>query len=231
MIDQNSNFVPFRNSNPIEILQEATERSGKIVFSTSFGKEDQAITYLIANNLLPISIFTLDTGRLFEETYEVFNRTLKKYKIKIKVFAPDQEDVQNLVSNKGPYSFYDSIENRKECCGIRKIAPLKQALKDAEIWITGLRKEQSSNRQEMNQVEWDEVNNILKIHPLFHWTNNQLDQFLKVNQIPINALHQKGFPSIGCSSCTRAILPGEDERAGRWWWEESKKECGLHQIK
>lgn len=214
-----------------EILLNTSNISTRVVFSTSFGKEDQAITHLISHAELPIKIFTLDTGRLFEETYAVFDRTIKKYNVKIETYYPNTADVQNLVSEKGPYSFHDSVENRKECCGIRKIEPLKRAIKHQDIWITGLRKEQSENRQNMQQIEWDESNKIIKIHPLFNWTTKELDAYIYENKIPVNTLHAKGFPSIGCSSCTRAILPGEDERAGRWWWEASKKECGLHQIK
>ncbi len=135
------------------------------------------------------------------------------------------------MSEKGPYSFYDSIENRKECCGIRKIEPLGRALKDAEIWITGLRAGQSPNRKQMQQVEWDEHHQVIKIHPLFFWSNTELEEYIDTHTVPVNTLHKKGFPSIGCHSCTRAVLAGEDERAGRWWWESSQKECGLHQSK
>jgi phosphoadenosine phosphosulfate reductase len=224
-------FKEWNTDSPELLLQQATERSSSVVFSTSFGKEDQVITYLIKNGNLPISIFTLDTGRLFPETYEVYNRTINKYQLPIQAFAPNHSEVEELLRKKGPLSFYESVENRKECCAIRKLDPLKRALESAEIWVTGLRKEQSPNRQEMEQVEWDSVNNILKIHPLFQWTGEQVNQFIADHRIPINALHDHGFPSIGCQPCTRAVNKGEDERAGRWWWEDSKKECGLHQTK
>lgn len=204
--------------------------SDAIVFSTSFGKEDQVITHELTKFKNQISIFTLDTGRLFEETYEVFHRTISKYKIQIDTFYPNQDSVQKLVTEKGPYSFYDSVENRKECCFIRKIEPLKRAIKNKKIWITGLRKEQSENRSDMQMVEWDEANQIIKIHPIFNWTEKEVDDFVSENNIPVNALHKKGFPSIGCSPCTRAVEAGEDFRAGRWWWETSKKECGLHEL-
>jgi phosphoadenosine phosphosulfate reductase len=220
----------FRPDTPESLLFQAIQKSEKVVFSTSFGKEDQAIIFLIQKEQLPISIFTLDTGRLFEETHEVHSRTINKYQVQIKGYSPDQNKLSELVSKKGPLSFYESIENRKECCAIRKIEPLTRALENAEIWITGLRKEQSLNRAQMSQIEWDESNQVIKIHPLFYWSNEQLNLFLDTNKIPINVLHKKGFPSIGCAPCTRAIEKGEDERAGRWWWEGSKKECGLHQT-
>lgn len=220
-----------QGDSPQEILRNATEISSGIVFSTSFGKEDQVITDIIAKNQFNIDIFTLDTGRLFEETYQVFDRTVKKYKLEINTYYPKTERVEELVTKKGPYSFYDSVENRKECCGIRKIEPLQRAIKGKNIWVTGLRAEQSENRQHMTQVEWDEVNKIVKIHPLFHWSKQELEDYIEKNNVPVNSLHKKGYPSIGCSSCTRPIVEGEDERAGRWWWESSKKECGLHQTK
>lgn len=203
--------------------------AGKIVFSTSFGVEDQAITHLIFGNNLPIRVFTLETGRLFTETYYVWNRTLEIYGHGIDTYFPDTQSVQQLVSKKGPSSFYESIENRKECCHIRKIEPLKRALEGAECWITGIRADQSDNRQGMAQVEWDSGNNLIKFHPIYHWSLDEVWQFVKTNNIPYNPLHDKGFPSIGCSPCTRAVQEGEDFRAGRWWWEDKdKKECGLH---
>ena len=201
----------------------------KSVFSTSFGIEDQVIIHFLAKLKAKTSIFTLETGRLFPETYYVWNRTLEIYKLPIKTYFPKTEAVENLISQKGPSSFYESVENRKECCFIRKIEPLKRAVKGYEIWITGIRSEQSVNRDQMDMVEWDEGNKIIKIHPLFHWTLKDVEDFLKNNFIPYNPLHDKGFPSIGCQPCTRAISEGEDFRAGRWWWEDkSKKECGLH---
>jgi phosphoadenosine phosphosulfate reductase len=213
---------------PDEVLIYLNSLSDKVVFSTSFGKEDQVITHFIADKKIPVNLFTLDTGRLFEETYEVFHRTILKYKLAIQTFFPDKVEVEKLITEKGPYSFYDSVENRKQCCFIRKIEPLKRALKGQEIWVTGLRREQSENRADMKMVEWDESNQIIKVHPIFEWTEKQVDEYVDAHNIPVNALHKKGFPSIGCSPCTRAIQPGDDFRAGRWWWESSKKECGLH---
>jgi len=213
----------------------ASQFPGKVVFSSSFGQEDQVITHAIFKNSvsegpLDIKVFTLDTGRLFQETYELMDRTRARYKQPIETYFPNTEKVQQLVTEKGFNSFYESIENRKECCGIRKIEPLKRALAGAEVWITGLRAEQSDNRNDMKIWEWDGGNNVWKYNPLIHWTYEQMLEHISTNRIPDNALHRKGFISIGCLPCTRAIEPGEHPRAGRWWWEESKKECGLHQV-
>lgn len=207
----------------------ANEFKDKVVFSTSFGQEDQVITALIGQNDLPITIFTLDTGRLFQETYDVFHKTLKKYKKEIKVYFPEASEVENLLNQKGPNSFYESVENRKECCFIRKVAPLTKALNGNEIWITGLRAEQSENRNDLAAFEYDAHFNIIKFNPLLKWTLKEVEDYLEKNNVPQNALHKKGFVSIGCAPCTRAIAEGEDIRAGRWSWESSHKECGLHQ--
>ncbi|WP_369753049.1 phosphoadenylyl-sulfate reductase [Flavobacterium sp. WC2409] len=207
----------------------ANEYKDKVVFSTSFGQEDQVITALIANSDVAINIFTLDTGRLFQETYDVFHKTLKKYKKHIEVYFPEASDVQNLLNAKGPNSFYESVENRKECCFIRKVAPLTKALKGNSVWITGLRAEQSENRNDLQFFEYDANFNIIKFNPLLKWTLDEVQKYIDDNNVPQNALHKKGFVSIGCAPCTRAIAEGEDIRAGRWWWESSHKECGLHQ--
>jgi len=213
-----------------EILTYVNARFGEeAIFSTSFGIEDQVITHLLSEINATTRVFTLDTGRLFPETYYVWNRTLDVYKLPIQAYYPKTEAVEELISTKGPSSFYESTENRKECCFIRKIEPLKRAIKGYKVWITGIRAEQSENRDHMEFIEWDEGNQIIKIHPLFNWTLEMVETFLKVNFVPYNPLHDKGFPSIGCQPCTRAIAAGEDFRAGRWWWEDkSKKECGLH---
>ncbi len=202
---------------------------GEVIFSTSFGLEDQAITHFIASNNLPIKIFTLDTGRMFTETYTTWSSTFEKYPITISAFYPEAQSLQEFISEKGPNSFYETVDNRKQCCFIRKVEPLQRALKGYKIWITGIRAEQSNNRHDMQIVEWDEVNQIIKIHPLLSWTWGQVKQYISRNNVPYNPLHDKGFVSIGCAPCTRATKPGEDFRAGRWWWEDaSKKECGLH---
>jgi phosphoadenosine phosphosulfate reductase len=215
---------------PATALKLLSERfTSQIVFSTSFGLEDQAISHLIFNQQLPIEVFTLDTGRMFTETYSTWNRTIEKYKQPITAFYPNAEKLQELITEKGPNLFYESVENRKQCCHIRKVEPLKRALKEKQIWITGLRAEQSKDRENISQLEWDEANQLIKFHPLLHWTWSETYSFIQKNNIPFNALHDKGFVSIGCAPCTRAIKEGEDFRAGRWWWEDnSKKECGLH---
>jgi phosphoadenosine phosphosulfate reductase len=218
------------NKGPEEILQAVSVLSEeKITFSSSLSYEDQIITHMIFSNNLGIEVFTLDTGRLFAETYSVFNSTRDRYKKEIRTYYPKTEAVEKLVSTKGPNSFYESVENRKECCYIRKVEPLKRALAGKTIWITGIRSEQSANREGMKQAEWDEANNIIKIHPLLNWTFDEVKEYIKKYNIPYNPLHDRGFVSIGCQPCTRAIRPGEDFRAGRWWWEDNtKKECGLH---
>jgi len=201
----------------------------KIIFSTSFGLEDQVITHIIFSKNIPIKIFTLDTGRLFPETYSVWSRTKEIYNKNISSYSPYTETIQNLVSEKGPNSFYESVENRQKCCYIRKVEPLKRALKGNEIWVTGIRKEQSASRNNLSPVEWDENNHIIKYHPLFDWGFEEVKSFISKNHVPYNPLHDKGFPSIGCQPCTRAVKPGDDPRSGRWWWEDAtKKECGLH---
>lgn len=201
---------------------------GKVTFSTSLGQEDQVITQLIASGNIPVQIFSLDTGRLFPETLDLLSRTEAKYRQNIKVFYPTTDSVEKLVSAIGINGFYDSVENRKSCCFVRKVEPLRRALAGNEIWITGLRAEQSANRSDMKRIEWDEANQIIKYNPLLDWTFDQMISYIDEKNIPYNPLHDKGFISIGCAPCTRAIMEGEDARAGRWWWEDSKKECGLH---
>ena len=219
-------------TNPVESLKLlAGQYSGKIVFSSSFGWEDQVITHMIFANDIPIKIFTLETGRLFPETYYVWNRTMEIYGKSIHAYYPDRILLEEMVNAKGPSSFYESVENRKECCHIRKLEPLKRALAGNDIWVTGIRAEQSANRLEMQNLEWDGQNNLVKFHPIFDWDLDQVKEYVRVNNIPYNSLHDRGFPSIGCQPCTRAVQPGEDFRAGRWWWEDqSKKECGLHET-
>lgn len=217
---------------PVETLALLADKfPGQIVFSSSFGWEDQVITHMIFTNDIPIKVFTLETGRLFPETYYVWNRTMEMYGKVIHAYYPNNELLEAMVNAKGPSSFYESVENRKECCGIRKVEPLKRALAGNKIWVTGIRAEQSANRQHMHNLEWDEQNNLIKFHPIYDWTLDRVKEYIRVHNVPYNTLHDRGFPSIGCQPCTRAVQPGEDFRAGRWWWEDqSKKECGLHEA-
>ncbi|RFM29427.1 phosphoadenylyl-sulfate reductase [Deminuibacter soli] len=202
---------------------------GQVVFSTSFSWEDQVITHFIFSNQLPIEVFTLDTGRMFPETYSTWSSTLQKYRQPITPYYPDATSLQAFVGEKGPNNFYESVDNRKQCCHIRKVEPLQRALRNKKVWITGIRAAHSPNRHDMTQVEWDGSNNLVKYHPLLNWDTDELTAFVHNNNIPYNPLHDRGFVSIGCAPCTRAIKPGEDFRAGRWWWEDAdKKECGLH---
>ncbi|MBO9620270.1 MAG: phosphoadenylyl-sulfate reductase [Niabella sp.] len=206
----------------------ADQFPGETVLSSSLGQEDQVLTEVIATNKLPVRIFTLDTGRLFYEHYDLLEKTNARYKTNIEVYFPEASDVEAYVKEKGVNGFYESVENRKQCCFIRKVKPLNRALQGAKVWITGLRSDQSDNRKDMKMIEWDEDRKLYKFNPLIHWSYEQMIDYIKEKNIPYNPLHDKGFISIGCAPCTRAIEPGEDPRAGRWWWEVSHKECGLH---
>lgn len=201
------------------------------VFTTSLGPEDQVVTHKISKLSKESSplIATLDTGRLFNETCLLLEETSEKLGVKIETIFPDYREVEALVSKNGINCFYKSIELRKDCCRIRKIEPLKRILKDKKIWITGVRKQQSTHRDSFSMVEYDEIFRIVKVNPLLSWSTKEVWDYIKKHNVPFNELHKKGYPSIGCACCTRNIHPGEDERNGRWWWEdESKKECGLH---
>ena len=204
----------------------------KLALSSSLGAEDQVLTHMYANINEKPNIFTLDTGRLFPETYKLIAATNNKYNIKLKIYFPNTEEVEHMVNNKGIDPFFESIENRKLCCNIRKLGPLKRAFSGLDAWICGLRRDQAVTRFATRKVEWDEINNIIKINPLNDWSEEDVWNYIKSNNIPYNELHDKGFPSIGCEPCTRAIKEGEDVRAGRWWWEQPEsKECGLHNQK
>ena len=213
-----------------EILALITEKyPRKVVFSTSFGMEDQVITEFILKNSFDVKIFTLDTGRLFYETYTTWEQTNEYYHTKITPYYPEAQAIEEYVQNNGINAFYNSVTLRQTCCHIRKVEPLRRALAGNKIWITGLRAEQSPHRQQMPMVEWDESNQIIKVHLLLHWKTQEVLSFLRSHGIPYNPLHDTGYPSIGCAPCTRAVREGEDFRAGRWWWEnKTNKECGLH---
>lgn len=206
------------------------EYSPHIALASSFGAEDVALIDMLVKIDPKVTVFTLDTGRLNEETYEVMDQIRQKYKISIQSYFPDFKKVEKLERAKGFYSFRESVENRKECCGIRKVEPLKRALLGLSAWITGLRREQSVTRVQVEKIEIDEAHpGLYKINPLADWRTEQVWDHIRKNRVPYNRLHDQGYPSIGCAPCTRAVKPGEDVRAGRWWWENPEhKECGLH---
>jgi len=216
----------------VEVLKAVADRyAGKVAFATSLGAEDQVITDMIARNNINIPIFTLDTGRVFNESYDLLAETQKKYGVAIDIYFPEREEVEEMVNEKGVNLFYDSIENRKECCRVRKLVPLARALAPNDAWICGLRREQSVTREGLGVAEWDGKHEMLKINPLIEWSEEQVWEYIKENDVPYNKLHDQGFLSIGCACCTRAVEKGEDVRAGRWWWEAPEhKECGLHFV-
>ncbi len=200
-----------------------------LVLASSLGAEDQVLTHMLLAINPKARLFFLDTGRLHQETYDVMAITMAKYGMRYEVYFPDRDDVETLVREKGPNSFYDSVENRKACCGIRKVAPLKRALQGVHAWVTGQRKDQSMTRTTLEEIEWDAAHHCIKLNPLADWTHADVWAYIEAHDIPVNYLHKKGYPSIGCAPCTRAVKPGEDPRAGRWWWENPDgKECGLH---
>jgi phosphoadenosine phosphosulfate reductase len=202
---------------------------GRVAFSTSLGLEDQAILHAASRAAPGIDIFTLDTGRLFPETLETLERSQQRYGVRIRVVAPQAPDVEALVARDGVFGFRLSVDARKACCDVRKVRPLRRALKGAAAWLTGLRRDQAAGRGAIPFAAWDTEHGLVKVNPLADWRLERLEAYLAANDIPVNPLHARGFPSIGCQPCTRAILPGEDVRAGRWWWElEDGKECGLH---
>jgi phosphoadenosine phosphosulfate reductase len=207
----------------------AAQTQGPIVFTTSFGLEDQAIAHAILSRALPIDIVTLDTGRLFPETYEIWTKTEARYGKRIRAVYPRHEALEALVADQGIDGFYASLQARKACCNVRKVEPLARALSGAAIWVTGLRGDQSDQRKSVSAIEVDEGRGLIKANPLFDWSRDAVLEFTAAHDVPVSALHAKGFLSIGCAPCTRAIVSGEPERAGRWWWEdEAAKECGLH---
>lgn len=220
----------FEKKTPQEVLSFFLhEYKGRIALSSSLGIEDQALTHMVCNIDHSAKVFTLDTGRLFPETYSLIDNTNKHFGINIEVYFPESGRVEEMVRTKGINLFYDSIESRKECCKVRKIEPLKRAFQNLDVWICGLRKDQSITRFYSSMVEWDEANGLVKINPLINWTEKMVWEYIRIHHIPYNELHDKGFPSIGCQPCTRAVAAGEDIRSGRWWWEAPEhKECGLH---
>ena len=214
----------------IEVLEWASEFFGdQLTFASSLGQEDQVLAGLIAGLSNPCSIFTLDTGRLFPESYTLLAETEKRLDLEIALYFPKQEAVEEMVSESGINLFYKSIEARKQCCRVRKLEPLGRALFGKSAWICGLRRDQAVTRGAMQVIEWDSMHQMIKINPLIDWSLEEVTGFLTKNNLPYNPLHDQGFVSIGCASCTRAIKPGQHLRDGRWWWESAEqKECGLH---
>jgi phosphoadenosine phosphosulfate reductase len=202
---------------------------GRVVFTTSFGLEDQAIAHAIFAQALAIDVATLDTGRLFPETHDVWAETERRYGVRVLAFTPEHRAVEALIAGQGIDGLRSSVEARLDCCAVRKVAPLARALDGGAAWITGLRADQSADRAQVLPALFDEERGLLKVNPLFDWTRERTREFVRAHDVPCNTLHERGFLSIGCAPCTRAVLPGEPERSGRWWWEQSqKKECGLH---
>ncbi|MCF6309476.1 MAG: phosphoadenylyl-sulfate reductase [Sulfurimonas sp.] len=220
----------FKDSTAVEILEYFLKEYGdKAALSSSFGVEDQVLTHMMLGIDKKANIFTLDTGRLHPQTYSVMDATNLKYDVKVNVFFPNTEAVEKLYKEQGINGFYESVENRKACCFTRKIEPLQRALSGLDVWITGLRASQSVTREDLNVIEYDEVNKVIKVNPLLEWSEEEVWDFVKEYKVPYNKLHDEGFPSIGCAPCTRAVNEGEDIRSGRWWWENPEnKECGLH---
>jgi len=217
-----------KTSELISYLKQVESTQSPTAFACSFGAEDMVLLDAIARHARKIEVFTLDTGRLPEETHALFETVRDKYPIAIRTYFPDASTVQAWVEQNGPNAFYRSVAQRQQCCHIRKVEPLQRALAGKKSWVTGLRREQSTARHTLEREAWDDANNLTKINPLLEWTNDDVWAYIKANDVPYNALHDRGYPSIGCAPCTRAIQPGEDIRAGRWWWESSSKECGLH---
>ena len=227
--DINTAAAQLKDKTPQEVLTWALSNYTKIALASSFRAEDVVLIDMMAKICPEANVFTLDTGRLNAETYEVIAQVQQKYpQIQLRIMFPQAEAVEPMVSEKGINLFYDSVENRKQCCYIRKVEPLGRATKNLDAWITGLRRDQTANRSAMETVELDGDRQIAKINPLIDWSNDQVWEYIRQNDVPYNALHDQNFPSIGCAPCTRAVQAGEDLRAGRWWWELSNQECGLH---
>lgn len=213
-----------------ELLKYSLEKFGdRIGFASSFSAEDQVVLDMLCELTDQLVVFTLDTGRLPQETYDVIEETRQRYGVEVEVLFPNRDNVEKMVTQHGPNLFYESIENRKLCCQVRKIEPLKRKLSNLDAWICGLREEQSNTRTELKKVEDDQTFGLLKISPIADWSTGQVWDYIKAKEIPYNKLHDQGYPSIGCACCTRAVKTGEDIRSGRWWWEQPEhKECGLH---
>ncbi len=213
----------------IAVLQQAAREFAPVTFANSLGAEDMVLTDLIAKHQPDIQMFSLDTGRLPQETYDLMQQVRNRYSVPLQVFFPDAKLVESYVAQHGVNGFYDSVDNRKACCHVRKVEPLKRALAGKKAWITGMRREQAVTRGSLEVASFDADHGLQKFNPLLEWSNAEVWEYIKAHDVPYNALHDQFYPSIGCAPCTRAITPGEDIRAGRWWWEDPQnKECGLH---
>jgi len=218
-----------KTKNVISLIQKNIEKYNSVTFANSLGAEDMVLVDLIQKHKLNVEIFSIDTGRLPSETYNLIQKVEDKYQFKIKLYFPNQENVEHYVNTYGINAFYNSLDLRKSCCAIRKVEPLNRALKNKKAWITGMRQEQSQTRLALKEEEFDEAHQSQKLNPLSSWSEVEIWAYIKMHDVPYNALHDQFYPSIGCAPCTRAISAGEDIRAGRWWWEDPQnKECGLH---
>ncbi len=212
-----------------QILADAVRDFSPVTFANSLGAEDMVLTDLIAKHQPDIVMFSLDTGRLPQETYDLMQAVRTRYSVPLNIYFPDAAQVENYVAKNGVNGFYDSVENRKACCHIRKVEPLKRALAGSKAWITGMRRDQAVTRGGLEVSSFDSDYGMQKINPLLDWSNAEVWEYLKQNDVPYNKMHDRFYPSIGCAPCTRAVTPGEDIRSGRWWWEDAgQKECGLH---
>jgi phosphoadenosine phosphosulfate reductase len=211
------------------LLSDALAQHGRLVYSNSLGAEAMVLTDIIWTHLPQIDVFSIDTGRLYEETYELLEQLQRRYQRRIRVVYPDAAALERLVAGQGVNGFYHSLEARLECCRVRKVEPFRRAIAGFPAWITGVRREQTAGRARAQALEWDAAHGLYKVSPLLEWTEEQVWQYIRMHRLPYNPLHDRHFPSIGCSPCTRAIQPGESRRAGRWWWEQAEsRECGLH---
>lgn len=227
--DELIKIIDEKSKNVISLIQKNIEKYSSVAFANSLGAEDMVLIDLIQKNKLSVEAFSIDTGRLPPETYNLIQKVEDKYQFKIKLYFPDHQKVESYVNTNGINAFYNSIDLRKSCCAIRKVEPLNRALKDKKVWITGMRQEQSQTRFALKEEEFDEVHQSQKLNPLCTWSELEVWAYIKINDVPYNTLHDQFYPSIGCAPCTRAISAGEDIRAGRWWWEDPQnKECGLH---
>ncbi len=227
--DELIKIIDEKSKNVISLIQKNIEKYSSVAFANSLGAEDMVLIDLIQKNKLSVEAFSIDTGRLPPETYNLIQKVEDKYQFKIKLYFPDHQKVESYVNTNGINAFYNSVDLRKSCCAIRKVEPLNRALKDKKVWITGMRQEQSQTRFALKEEEFDEAHQSQKLNPLSTWSELEVWAYIKINDVPYNTLHDQFYPSIGCAPCTRAISTGEDIRAGRWWWEDPQnKECGLH---